>query len=242
MHFLDLRRFLVRQHLCEDFVKTDLVADPFGDLGVVAGQHDAADAHFFEGRNRPLRFRANDVGERNGPGELIVDEDENDSLALTAQFPDSRVVDLESGGADIAGADGLDLTAFDHAFGAFSGNRLEFIDVPLFLGVFHDPFGDRVLGMGFDRGGVGDDFIRCEVVCEDKRIGDAEFAARQRARFIENDGIDVARLLKRRTIAVQQSVRRRDRRRSRHHQRHREAERMRTGDHHHRDGALHRER
>ena len=73
-------------------------------------------------------------------------------------------------------------------------------------------------------------------------VDDAELAARERSRLVEDDRGEVARLLEAAPVADEEAAARAKRRGDRDHQRDGQPERVRAGDHEHRHHALDRER
>ena len=82
----------------------------------------------------------------------------------------------------------------------------------------------------------------CATVAGRAHRDDAVLAERERARLVEHDGRQVARLLEAAPVAHEQAVPRAERRRDRDDERNREPERVRAGDDEHRHDPLDRER
>ena len=197
MNLADLGGLLFRQDFGDHFVESDLLSDPVGDLLIVACQHDALNAHGLQRRNGLRGLLTDDVGKRDRAGELVVDQHEHDGLAFGAQGLEAGIVHLNPLIAQIAGANDLDVAVLDCAFSALAGDRLELVDRPRIRRVIDDALGDRMLGVGFDRGGVDDNVLFAERGIEHERVGDSKRALGQGSRLVENNRIDLACVLKR---------------------------------------------
>ena len=108
------------------------------------------------------------------------------------------------------------------------------------LGSLHDAARDRMLGLRLERSRKPQHLV---IVCVGQRhhVGDAEAALGQGAGLVEHHCTQLAPALEGGAVADQQAASGRQRGAHRHHQRHREPQRVRAGDHHHRDHPLDRE-
>ena len=75
-------------------------------------------------------FLANDIGQRDGPGEPVVNQDKDDGLSLPAQFLKARVFHADALVTQVAGTDDFYLVSFHLAGGPLAGDRPEFFDRP----------------------------------------------------------------------------------------------------------------
>ena len=125
---------------------------------------------------------------------------------MCAQGLKSRIVHDQSLVTQVSRAHDLDVPVLDHAFSALAGDRLELVDRPGLRRVPDDPLSNRMFGMGFDRGGIGDDLVFGKRRVEHECIGDPELALGQRPGLVEDDRVDLARLFKRGPVADEQAI------------------------------------
>ena len=176
LNFADFSGFFFWQNFGNHFVEANFLTDPFCHLLIVAGQHDALNAHGLKHQDGFRRFLTNDIGQRDCASELVINEHEDDCLALRAQGFEPGIIHFKTLVAQIAGADDFHVAVLNEAFCTFARDRLKLVDTPCFWRIANDPLGDWVFGMSFNRRRIGDDIALSECRIKNERIGNPKLA------------------------------------------------------------------
>ena len=211
LELADLVGLVLREDLGEDAVDADGPADRVGGPAVVAGDHHDLEAELPEGGDGGARVGLDRIGDRDDPGDPIVEGDEDGRLAFVRE---TRRLVLERGGLD---ARRLEEDALAHEDPAsaesgpdpVAGDRLEArrhergetapgraVD---------DRRCQRVLRVAFGGGRQGEDRVDLEPGRRHD-VGDGRLAERDRARLVEDDRVELLGRLERVARADQDPV------------------------------------
>ena len=196
------------QHFGEDLVDAELGAHRVGDLASVAGDHHHADAQGVESIDRFFGFGPDLIFEREGTDDLSTADDmEHRGTAcppLGGAGRDRVRLDEAALAQQRRPADG-DRFAVDVRLDAAAGDRAKVgglrHDDAAFRGRGHDGPGERVLAVGFHRGGEREDLVVTESVADD--AGDGVLAGGERAGLVEEHRVDGAHALERESVLDQ---------------------------------------
>ncbi len=258
MQLLDLLLLLVGQDLGEVSIQGELFRDLPGRSLIVTGQHPAMDAPVLQRLHGSLRGIAQAIGQSERSNQLIADQHVHaggtGGTALIvggATLIARRTAPLTCGTLDalllqIARTDDLDLLAVDGSAHTLALDRLDVLGcghLHLSLpGAAGDSGGNRVLGLGLDRGGVGQEPLFVPVVFVDGDVLNLEGALGQRTGLVEHHRRDAPGVLEGGSVADQEAVAGRAGGGDAGHERNGQPQGMRAGDDHDsghaRDGEL----